>query len=255
MAVGRFDLSDKVSVVTGASRGIGRAIALGLAEAGSDVVVSSRTLSALEEVATAIRGVGRKSLAIASDVTCQEDVGRMVDSTLREFGRIDILVNNAGISPVLARAEELTKAQWDEIIETNLTGCFLCAQAVGRAMIKQKRGKIINMTSILARVANLRLAAYAASKAGVMALTKVLAVEWARHNVQVNAIGPGWVETDLTKGMRGSRVIYGDLLGKIPMGRFATPQEMVGAAIFLASDESNYITGETVFVDGGCLAV
>lgn len=255
MTTGRFDLGGKVSLVTGASRGIGRAIALGLADAGSDVVVSSRTLPALEEVAAIIRGKGRRSLAVAADVTKQEQVERMVESALGEFGRIDILVNNAGISPVLVRAEEMTRPQWDEIIETNLTGCFLCAQAVGRVMIKQKRGKIINVTSILGTVANIRLLAYCASKAGVTALTRVLALEWAQHNVRVNAIGPGWVETDLTKGMRESQVIRSDLLGKIPVGRFATPEEMVGAAIFLASDESDYMTGETLFIDGGCLAM
>ena len=255
MASRKFDLSGRVSIVTGASRGIGRAIALGLAEAGSDVVASSRSLPALEEVAASVRSMGRRSLAIAADVTSQEDVQRLVDATLREFGKIDVLVNNAGVSPVLARAEEMTRAQWEEVIGTNLTGCFLCAQAVGRAMIQQKRGKIINVTSILAEVANPRLSAYSASKAGVLALTRALAVEWARHNIQVNALAPGWVDTEMTRPMMGSKAIYDNLLGKIPMGRFATPEEMVGAAVFLASDESSYMTGQAIYLDGGCLAL
>jgi len=255
MSTSKFDLSGKVSVVTGASRGIGGAIALGLAGVGSDVVVSSRSLPPLEEVATAVRDMGRRSLALAADVTSQEDVQRLVDAALSEFGRIDVLVNSAGTSPYLARAEEMTKAQWEEVIATNLTGCFLCAQAVGRVMIQQKRGNIVNVTSILAEVANPRLSAYSASKAGVLALTRVLAVEWARHNIRVNAIAPGWVETDMTRPMMGSKAIYDNLLGKIPMGRFATPEEMVGAAVFLASNESSYMTGQAIYLDGGCLAL
>ena len=254
MMGGSLRLEGKVSLVTGASRGIGMAIALGLAEAGSDVVVASRTLQALEGVAAGITSKGRESLAVAVDVRDGEAVNGMVDAAMERFGKIDVLVNSAGISPVLLRAEEMPKAQWDEIIETNLTGCFLCAQAVGRVMIRQRSGSIVNLGSILGSVANPRLIAYGASKAAVIELSKVLAVEWARHNLRVNAIGPGWVETDMTRPMMRSPAIYADLLGKIPMGRFGSPEEIVGAAVFLASDESSYVTGQTLFVDGGYLA-
>ncbi len=250
-----FNLEGRVSIVTGASRGIGRAIALGSAEAGSDVVLASRTLAALEEVAASARAGGRRALAVQADVSRQEDVARLVERAMAEFGGVDVLVNAAGVSPYLVRAEEMTKAQWDEVLATNLTGAFLCCQAAGRVMIQQKRGSIVNVTSILAEVANPRLAAYAAAKAGVLALTRTLAVEWAKHGVRVNALAPGWVETDMTKGMRESQAIRENLLSKIPMGRFATPEEMVGAALFLASDSSSYMTGQAIYVDGGMLAV
>jgi NAD(P)-dependent dehydrogenase (short-subunit alcohol dehydrogenase family) len=174
---------------------------------------------------------------------------------VRRFGRIDILVNNAGISPIWKRAEDTGKDAWDQIIATNLTGAFLCAQAVGNVMIKQKSGKIINMTSVGGEVALPRLVAYCASKAGIISLTQVLAAEWAQHNILVNAIGPSYVETEFTAGLRGNERIYDELKSKNLLKRFAQPEEIVGTALFLASDESNYITGQTIYVDGGWLAV
>jgi len=174
---------------------------------------------------------------------------------VKQFGRINILVNNAGISPIWKRVEETGKEAWDQIIATNLTGAFLCAQAVGKVMIKQKSGKIINMTSVGGKVALPRLVAYCASKAGIISLTQVLAAEWAQHNILVNAIGPSYVETEFTAGLRGNERIYDELKNKNLLKRFARPEEVVGAAIFLASDESNYITGQTLFVDGGWLCV
>ena len=198
---------------------------------------------------------GKKAVALRLDVTSVDSVNQVVAQVVKQFGRIDILVNNAGISPIWKRAEDTDKEAWDQIIATNLTGAFLCAQAVGKEMIKQKSGKIINMTSVGGKVALPRLVAYCASKAGIISLTQVLAAEWAQHNILVNAIGPSYVETEFTAGLRGNQRIYDDLKNKNLLKRFAQPEEVVGAAIFLASDESNYITGQTIFVDGGWLCV
>jgi NAD(P)-dependent dehydrogenase (short-subunit alcohol dehydrogenase family) len=250
-----FELTDKTAIVTGASRGIGAAIALGLARYGADVVVMSRNLSSLSEIAKRIRGLGRKSLAVKADIGISEDIDSAVDKVLEHFQRIDILVNNAGISPVLKRAEEMTKADWNAVIGVNLTGTFLCSQAFGKVMIKQMDGKIINITSVGGTVGFPRQAAYCATKGAIIQLTRVLALDWARYNIQVNAVGPAYIETDLTEDMRRSKVISEDLLRKTPMGRFGKPEEIVGAVIFLASDASSYMTGQTIYVDGGWLAL
>jgi NAD(P)-dependent dehydrogenase (short-subunit alcohol dehydrogenase family) len=189
------------------------------------------------------------------DVTSHDSINQVVNQVMKQFSRIDILVNNAGISPIWKRAEDTSKEAWEQIIATNLTGAFLCAQVVGKVMIKQKSGKIINMTSVGGKVALPRLVAYCASKAGIISLTQVLAAEWAQHNILVNAIGPSYVETEFTAGLRGNERLYDELRNKNLLKRFARPEEVVGAAIFLASDESNYITGQTIFVDGGWLCV
>jgi len=243
-----FSITGKSAIVTGASRGVGEAIAKGFAEAGADLVLVSRNLSALERVAKEIEGLGRKALAISADIGKAEDA-------LSVFPRIDILVNNAGISPVLKKAEEMTFREWEEIVRVNLTGTFLVSQEVGKVMIQQGGGKIINMVSVGATVAFPRQVAYCVSKGGILQLTKVLAVEWTRYNIQVNAIGPAYLETDLTKGMRESKIISEDLLRRTPMGRFGKPKEIVGAALYLASDASSFVTGQTLFVDGGWLAL
>lgn len=250
-----FDLTDRVAIVTGASRGIGAAIALGLARSGADVAVISRSLPSLNPIAEKIAEAGRKSLSVEADIGRPEDIDSAVQRVLEHFHRIDILVNNAGISPILKRAEEMTKGEWDEIIRVNLTGTFLFCQACGRVMIGQNRGKIINMASVGGTVGFPRQAAYCATKGGIIQLTKVLALDWARFNIQVNAIGPSYIETDLTEGMRKSKAISEDLLRKTPMGRFGKPEEVVGAAVFLASDASSYVTGQTIYVDGGWLAL
>ncbi len=248
-------LRDKVAIVTGSTKGIGKAIAIGFANEGATVVVCGRSEDLAKNLAADLTGQGRKAVAMRLDVTSGESINHVVDQVVGQFGRIDILANNAGISPIWKRAEDTSKEAWDQIIETNLTGAFLCSQAVGRVMIKQKGGKIINMTSVGGEVALPRLVAYCASKAGIVVLTKVLAVEWAQHNILVNAIGPSYVETEFTAGLRANKAIYEDLMGRNPLGRFAQPEEVVGAAVFLASDESNYITGQTIFVDGGWLAL
>lgn len=249
-----FSLNGKTAIVTGASRGIGKAIALGFAKAGADLVLVSRNLSALKEVAREIESLGRKVSPISVDIGNPEEIRRGVESVLKTFPRIDILVNNAGISPVLKKSEEMDLKEWEEIIRVNLTGTFVFCLEVGRVMIKQGGGKIINMVSVGAVVGFPRQVGYCASKGGILQLTRVLALDWLRYNIQVNAIGPAYMETELTKGMRESKIISENLLRRTPMGRFGKPEEVVGAAIYLASDASSYVTGQTLFVDGGWLA-
>ena len=247
-------LTGKTAIVTGASRGIGEAIAKGFAKAGADLILVSRNRAALERVAKEIDGVGRRALPVAADIGAPDEIQRAVDAALKAFPRIDILVNNAGISPVLKRAEDLALEEWEEILRVNLTGTFLFCQAVGKTMIRQGGGKIINMVSVGAVVGFPRQAGYCATKGAILQLTKVLALDWARFNIQVNAIGPSYLETDLTRGMRESKVISENLLRRTPMGRFGKPEEVVGAALYLASDASSYVTGQPLFVDGGWLA-
>ena len=249
-----FSLMGKTAIVTGASRGIGEAIAKGFAKAGADLVLVSRNRAALEKVGREISSLGRKALPIAADIGVPEEIERTVDTALETFPRIDILVNNAGISPVLKKAEEMNLKEWEEIVRVNLTGTFLFCQAAGKVMIQQGGGKIINMVSVGAVVGFPRQIAYCATKGGILQLTKVLAIEWTRYNIQVNAIGPAYLETELTQGMRESKVISENLLRRTPMGRFGRPEEVVGAALYLASDASSYVTGQTLFVDGGWLA-
>ena len=248
-------LQGKIAIVTGSTKGIGRAIAIGYAEEGATVIVCGRSEDLAKNLAQELTRKGKKAVAMKLDVTSHDGINQVVNQVMKQFSRIDILVNNAGISPIWKRAEETGKEAWDQIIATNLTGAFLCAQAVGKVMIKQKSGKIINMTSVGGEVALPRLVAYCASKAGIISLTQVLAAEWAQHNILVNAIGPSYVETEFTAGLRGNQAIYDDLKNKNLLKRFAQPEEIVGVAIFLASDESNYITGQTIFVDGGWLCV
>jgi len=248
-------LQGKIAIVTGSTKGIGRAVAIGYAEEGASVIVCGRSDDLAKSLAEELTQKGKKAVALRLDVTSVDSVKQVVDQVAQQFGRIDILVNNAGISPIWKRAEDTGKEAWDQIIATNLTGAFLCAQAVGKVMIKQKSGKIINMTSVGGEVAMPRLVAYCASKAGIISLTQVLAAEWAQYNILVNAIGPSYVETDFTAGLRGNQAIYDDLKNKNLLKRFAQPEEIVGVAIFLASNESNYITGQTIFIDGGWLCV
>lgn len=249
-----FQLTGKTAIVTGASRGIGEAIAKGFAKAGADLILVSRNLTALERVAKEIEDTGRKAFPMAVDIGKAEEIRRAVDTTMKIFPRIDVLVNNAGISPVLKKAEKMDLKDWEEIVRVNLTGTFLFCQAAGNVMIQQGGGKIINMVSVGAVVGFPRQIGYCATKGGILQLTKVLAIEWTRYNIQVNAIGPAYLETELTKGMRESKTISENLLRRTPMGRFGKPEEIVGAAIYLASDASSYVTGQTLFVDGGWLS-
>lgn len=244
-----FKLEGKVAVVTGASRGIGKAIALGLAEAGADVVVSSRSIADLEKVAEEIRGVGRRTLVVETNLPSLKDINTLIDRTVKEFGRLDILVNNAGIYE-MEKAEEILEQGWDDILDVNLKSVFFCSQAAGKKMIEQRRGKIINIASISASIAN-ATASYCASKAGVVLLTKVLAVEWAKYNINVNAISPGNVRTRMSKSEYEDPEISEDLIRKTPLGKWSDPIDLAGAAVFLASAASDFATGHDLVVGGG----
>jgi gluconate 5-dehydrogenase len=248
----RFSLATKVALVTGAGRGIGRAIALGFAEAGANLVLAARSAEQIEVVAAEVRALGRQALAVPTDVADGEQVEAMIERVRAEHGRLDVLVNNAGISPYYRRAERLAEAEWREVLDVNLTGTFLCCRAA--APLLQSGGRVINVVSIGASVALERLAAYCVAKAGVEALTRVLAIEWAERGVLVNAIGPGFLSTEMTAGLRDNPRLRDGLIGRTPLGRLGEPEEVVGAALYLASAASSYVTGQTIYVDGGWTA-
>lgn len=252
-----FSLTGKVALITGGSRGIGRATALGFARAGADIVVSSRKLPDLEEVVEEIRGLGRKSLAIAAHIGRMDEISTLVTKVNEEFGRIDILVNNAGTSPAATPMLDLEERLWDTIMNLNLKGLVFLSQAVARVMKEHYGGKIINVASIDGlRPEPMPNGTYAISKAAVLMVTKVMAVEWAQYNIRVNAIAPGNVHTRL--GDSRFEVIAGyedELVKRTPMKRIAEPDEMVGAMIYLASDASSFVTGETIVVDGGVMVI
>lgn len=246
-----FKLEGKVAIVTGSSRGIGKAIALGLAQAGADIVVASRSIADLNKVAEEISLTGRKTFAIETNLPNLEDINNLVNKTVKEFSKVDILVNNAGIYE-MEKAEEISEQGWDDILDVNLKGVFLCSQAAGKKMIEQKSGKIINIASISASIAN-ATASYCASKAGVVLLTKVLAVEWAKYNINVNAISPGNIRTRMSKAELEDPKISEDLIRQTPLGRWGEPTDIVGAAVFLASAASDFVTGHDLVVDGGVI--
>ena len=250
MSVSQFSLDGKVALVTGGSRGIGRAAALGFAEAGADVAVASRKLSDLENVAEEIRGLGRKSLAVAAHIGRMEDISNLVTRVKEEFGRIDILVNNAGSNPVMDSALDIEDRAWDTIMNLNLKGLFFLSQAVARVMKEQGGGRIINVSS----VAGLRagtLPVYSISKAGVIMATKIMAQEWAKYNIRVNVIAPGLLRTRFSEALWNNPEILKGAVSGTAMGRIGEPEEMVGTMIYLASDASNYVTGAVISVDGG----
>ena len=244
-----FSLRGKKAFVSGASRGLGHEMALTLAEAGADVALAARTVVALEETAETIRKMGRKALVCPMDISNIEEIEKAVDDAAKTFGRIDILLNNAGIAeekPVI----EMTAETWDRVMDVNLKGHVFCSKAVGKYMIENRYGKVINISSILGLIGVAYNSSYAASKAGLIQFTKSLALEWARYNIQVNALCPGYLLTDLNRKFfetpRGQKVI-----NKIPMRRAADLKEIRGATLLLASDASSFMTGSVVVVDGG----
>jgi NAD(P)-dependent dehydrogenase (short-subunit alcohol dehydrogenase family) len=246
-----FDLTDKVAIVVGGAGGIGHAQALGLAEAGADVVVTSRKLEHLEPVAEEIQARGRKSLAVAADVTDEKSVAVMVESALKKFPHIDILVNAHGLA-IRKPADVFPIDEWQKVMDINTRGTFVTCQAVGRVMIKQRSGKIINVSSVRGRYGlPTDYAAYCPSKGAVDTLTRTLACEWAKYNVLVNAIAPTVVETELTRPALADPEFAKRMKARIPLGRWAIPEELVGATIFFASKASDFITGQVLYIDGG----
>ncbi len=253
MSISRFSLEGKVAIVTGARRGIGKAIALGFAEAGADVAVCDIVLEdgELRVVAKEIKKLGRRSLAVRCDVTKKSQVEKLVKTVEEKLGTIDILVNNAGIGGG-PRLLENSEADWHKYIDTDLTSCFLCSQAVGRGMIERKRGCIISIASAAGIRGFSERNAYNVAKAGVIMLTKVMARDWSRHNVRANAIAPTRVMTEMIRHLDAEALAAE--AARIPLGRLAEPNDLVGPAIFLASDASSYVSGDTIVVDGGQLA-
>jgi len=245
-----FSLGGRVALVTGGSRGIGRASALGLARAGADVVVASRKLSDLEKVSEEIEGLGRKSLAVAAHVARMDQIKDLVSKVKDEFGKIDILVNNAATNPVMDHALDIEERAWDTVMNLNLKGLFFLSQAVARVMKEKGGGKIINVTSVEGITPGI-LPVYSISKAGVIMATKVMAREWTKYNIRVNAIAPGLTKTRFSEALWNNPEILKDAMSTTPMGRIAEPEEMVGAVIYLASDVSSYVTGQVIAVDGG----
>ncbi|MDT3697948.1 MAG: 3-oxoacyl-[acyl-carrier-protein] reductase [Thermincola sp.] len=241
-------LRDKVALVTGAARGIGRVIALKFASAGADVAVVDISLEAAEAVAAEIRNMGRRAVAASGSVDKLEDVEAFVAKISSELGRIDILVNNAGITrdTLLLRMKE---EEWDSVLSVNLKGAFLCTKAVAKLMIKQRNGRIVNISSVVGLMGNAGQVNYSASKAGLLGLTKSVARELASRNITVNAIAPGFITTSMTEVL--SENVKKDLMTQIPLGRLGSPEDIANTALFLVSDAASYITGQTIAVDGG----
>jgi NAD(P)-dependent dehydrogenase (short-subunit alcohol dehydrogenase family) len=244
-------LKDKIGIVTGAGRGIGEAIARRLAEEGCKVVVSDIDLAAAQSVVESLKSAGWETKAVKADVSRKTEVDALIEVTVREWGRLDVMVNNAGISVVGASAE-LEEERWRRGIDIMLTGVFFGCQAAGKQMIQQKSGRIINIASMFGLGGIPERACYCSAKAGVISLTKVLGCEWAHYNINVNAIAPGYVETDLVKNLisQGTFDEKG-LAGRAPLNRLARPEEIADIALFLASEESKYIEGQTIVIDGG----
>lgn len=246
-----FDLTSKVALVVGGHGGIGQAIAFGLADAGADVVVASRNVKALETTARKIKAKGRKTLTVGVDVVDEKQVEDMVSKVLAEFPRIDILVNAAGLA-IRKPADSFPIDEWQRVMDINARGTFLCCQAVGKVMLRQKGGRIINISSVRGRYGlPSGYAAYCPSKGAVDTLTRTLACEWAKSNVLVNAVAPTVVETDLTKDALADPAYANQMIARIPMGRWALADDIVGPVVFFASEASKFVTGQILYIDGG----
>ena len=248
-----FDISGRKALVTGAARGIGRVLAMALAEAGCDVSILGLHLEGVEALAREIRRLGRKSIAIEADVAKKDQVDKAFADTVKELGRLDICVNNAGVS-IHKPVEEMPEEDWDNIVDTNLKGVFLCSQAAARIMIPQRSGNIINIASISGIAVNVpqKQAVYNASKAGVAMLSKSMAVEWAQYGIRVNSISPGYMKTEMT--LSTMTHLFPTWESLTPLGRLGEPEELRGAVLYLASDASSYMTGHDLVVDGGYTA-
>lgn len=250
MGLEMFSLRGKIAVVTGGGRGLGRAIAEGFAEAGADVVLVARTQAQLKEAAQRIEGLGRRAHPVVADVTKRPDMERVVAEAVQRFGQIDILANVAGMN-IEGPSAEQTEEEWDAVLDVNLKGCYLGCQTVGRHMIERGGGRIINMSSIGGLIGIARNAAYTAAKAGIIMLSRSLAVEWARYNINVNALCPGYFVTDINRDYFASESGQAFIKRFIPIRRTGQIEEIKGAAIFLASPASSFMTGSALVIDGG----
>lgn len=251
MPTNSFDLTSKTAIVTGGNGGIGLGIARGLAQAGANVVIAARNQQKTDSALEQLRGLGAKAIGVATEVTSEKDVASMVKATLDEFGRVDILVNNAGMN-IRKPPQDYTMEEFEKVIDVNLNGTFLCSRDVYASMKANGGGKIINIGSMTSIFGSDWVVPYSASKGGVVQLTKSLAIAWAKDNIQVNAILPGWFLTDLTRGIpEVDPGRYDNINRRIPTGRWGEPSELGGAAVFLASSASDYVTGTTVTIDGG----
>ncbi len=249
----KFSLAGKVALVTGASRGIGQALAMGLAEAGADMAMVARSQEALSETASLARGLGRRALPLPADVSDLSSIPGIVSRVMEEYGRIDILVNAAG-TQARKPSLELTEEDWDRVATLNLKTVFFCSQAVAPHMIKQGKGKIVNIASLTSTIGISNIAVYAASKGGVLSMTRTLSTEWSSLGINVNAIAPGYFKTEMTRRLAEDPEKNQWILGRTPMGRWGDVSELKGAVVFLASEASDFITGQMINVDGGWLA-
>jgi NAD(P)-dependent dehydrogenase (short-subunit alcohol dehydrogenase family) len=245
-----FELNGKTAIVTGAGRGIGRAIAIGMAEAGADVALLSRTEKDLIETASHIEKLGRKAYILTTDVTSREEVAKAVSEVKERAGSIDILVNNAGMN-IRSQALDVTDEEWQKIMDTNLKSAFMISQEAGKIMKEQNSGRIITIASVAGHVALRTGVVYAATKAALIQMTKVLAFEWGKYNINVNSIGPWYFKTPLTEKLLQDEAYVNDILEVTPLKRVGELEELVGPAVFLASGAGSYVTGQTLFVDGG----
>jgi 2-deoxy-D-gluconate 3-dehydrogenase len=249
-----FDLSGKKALVTGATRGIGRAIAVGLAAAGADVAIAARNGEQLQEVAGEIEAVGRRALVVPTDVTDADAVRAMVASAIDGLGGVDVLVNNAGGSSFMGPFTEMRFRGWEKVMRLNVESVVHATQALGPHLIERGSGSVINIASVAGLTGSPALAAYGASKAALVSLTKTLAIEWGSAGVRVNALCPGWTATDLNKDLWTNEELSSALMARVPLARWAGVEEMVGPAVFLAADASSYVTGQVLVADGGLTA-
>lgn len=247
-----LDLQGKIAVVTGSGRGLGRWIALGLAHAGADIVISEMNLETGAATAQDVQGMGRRALLVETDVACVDSIAAMAEKVVKEWGRIDVLVNNAGVN-VRRKAEDVTPEEFDGVVTVNLRGVCFCSQAIGKVMIRQRYGKIINIASAAAFLVRSGIpnSIYASTKAGVLMLTKALAAERAPYHINVNAIAPGYFATPLVAPRLQDPAVWKSILDSTPLGRVGQAEDIVGPAIFLASDAAAFITGACLNVDGG----